>query len=197
MTGAVAAPLPLANVDTDKIVPGRFLKTVSRTGLGKALFHALRYDDAGEPRPDFVLNRAPWRQAGILIAGDNFGCGSSREHAPWALADFGIRAIVAPSFADIFRANCIKNGILPIVLSAVPVKRLMALAGDPDTAFLRIDLPGQTLFAGDESFAFAIDAGSKQMLIEGRDELTTSLGHLPAIAAFERRIAYPVPSATR
>ena len=124
LTG-VAAPLPVANVDTDKIIPARFLKTLTRTGLGKALFDGLRYDATGAERPDFVLNREPFRKAEILIALDNFGCGSSREHAPWALADFGIRCVIAPSFADIFYNNCFKNGILPIVLPPEAVAALM------------------------------------------------------------------------
>ena len=126
---AVAAPLTLVNVDTDMIIPARFLKTIKRTGLGKSLFYAMRYDEAGHERPDFVLNKEPYRRSRILIAGDNFGCGSSREHAPWSLADFGIRCVIAPSFADIFHGNAFKNGILCIQLPQAEVDKLAAKAG--------------------------------------------------------------------
>ena len=148
LTG-VAAPLPLMNVDTDTIIPARYLKTVGRTGLGKAAFQALRYDASGAENPDFILNRAPYRQARILITGANFGCGSSREHAPWSLLDFGITCVIAPSFADIFRNNCLKNGILCIALPAAGVEVLMAKAGSGNTAggAFTVDLARQSITA--------------------------------------------------
>jgi 3-isopropylmalate/(R)-2-methylmalate dehydratase small subunit len=184
----VAASLPLANIDTDKILAGRFLKTTSRAGLGVHLFHALRYDDDGAERSDFILNREPWRRASILIADENFGCGSSREHAPWALLDFGIRCIVAPSFADIFYNNCFKNGILPVILDAADIKRLRADADDPATRGMIVDLPSQTLTrSGGQGVRFELDADRKQALLEGRDEISQSLAALPAITAWEAR----------
>ncbi|WP_409019366.1 3-isopropylmalate dehydratase small subunit [Brevundimonas vesicularis] len=187
LTG-VAASLPLANVDTDKILAGQFLKTTARSGLGVHLFHFLRYDDAGEERADFVLNREPWTQASILVAGPNFGCGSSREHAPWALLDFGIRCIVAPSFADIFYNNCFKNGILPVVLKDAEIERMHADADQSDTARMTVDLPSQTLvLANGDVFAFTVDADRKQALLEGRDELSQSLAAMDAIRAWEAR----------
>jgi 3-isopropylmalate/(R)-2-methylmalate dehydratase small subunit len=137
---AIAAPLPLANVDTDKIIPARFLKTIKRSGLGKSLFAGLRYDDEGKERPDFVLNQEPFRGAQILVAHENFGCGSSREHAPWALLDFGLRCVIAPSFADIFHGNCFKNGILPIVLPRSVCDQLMEDARLGANARITVDL---------------------------------------------------------
>lgn len=181
----IAAPIPQANIDTDKILPGRFLKTITREGLGRALFDTQRFDEAGQERPDFVLNRVPYRQAEILIALENFGCGSSREHAPWALADFGIRAIVAPSFADIFRNNCIKNGILPIALPRSDVDRLIVLASSRETARMRIDLEAGTLVTVEGSQAFEIDDGSRERLLRGLDEIGLSLRHGDAIDRFE------------
>ncbi|KAF1697278.1 3-isopropylmalate dehydratase small subunit [Pseudoxanthomonas jiangsuensis] len=177
---AVAAPLPLVNVDTDKILPAPFLKTISRTGLGKGLFHSLRSE------PDFILNHAPWDQAGILVALDNFGCGSSREHAPWALLDFGIRCVIAPSIADIFYNNCCKNGILPIVLPHTDIDRLMALATDPATATLSVDLAQQTVRATTGlALPFVIDAQRKQDLLQGVDDIARSLTREADIAAYE------------
>ncbi|ABQ68674.1 MULTISPECIES: 3-isopropylmalate dehydratase small subunit [Sphingomonadales] len=184
---AIAAPLPVANVDTDKILAGRFLKTTTREGLGDKLFWALRRD------PGFVLNRAPWDRAGMLIARDNFGCGSSREHAPWALLDFGISCVVAPSFADIFYNNCFKNGLLPIVLPEAEVERLLRLAADPATARMTVDLPAQTIAAGDAVIRFAIDPRRKQDLVEGIDEIAATLAHGDAIARFEARTAAAMP----
>ena len=179
---SVAAPLPLANIDTDKIIAARFLKTISRKGLGTALFSALREDY------QFVLNRAPWSRAGILIALDNFGCGSSREHAPWALLDFGIRCIIAPSFADIFYNNCFKNGILPIVLSPSVVNELLLLVSKPETACLTIDLIPQTVATKDgKVFAFDIDPGRKRDLLAGIDEIARSLGYSARISDFESK----------
>ncbi|WP_295192745.1 3-isopropylmalate dehydratase small subunit [uncultured Brevundimonas sp.] len=184
----VAASLPLVNIDTDKILAGQFLKTTQRAGLGVHLFDAMRYDDRGAERADFVLNREPWRRAEILIAGENFGCGSSREHAPWALLDFGIRCIVAPSFADIFYNNCFKNGILPIALPADEVDRLHCLATDPCLATMTVDLPSQTVSVGDgEEIGFEVDPDRKQALMEGHDEIGQSLLALDAIRAWELR----------
>ena len=183
----VAAPLLLDNVDTDKILPGEYLKTVSRTGLGKALFARLRYNENGNEIADFILNREPWRSAEILVVGDNFGCGSSREHAPWALLDFGITCIVARNFADIFYNNCFKNGILPIPLDADTHRRLAGDAADPDRARLRIDLPQQLIFASDgTSVGFDVEAGAKSALLEGRDEISESLLHQATIDAWQR-----------
>lgn len=177
---AIAAPLPLANVDTDKILAGRFLKTITRKGLGDKLFWSLRQD------PGFVLNAAPWDKAGIVIALDNFGCGSSREHAPWALLDFGIRCIIAPRIADIFYNNCFKNGILPVILPQAQIDRLMALASDPATARMTVDLVAQTVASADGVVeSFQVDARRKSDLIGGVDEIGRSLGHAPAIDSFE------------
>lgn len=179
---AIAAPLPIANVDTDKILAGRFLKTITREGLGEKLFWSLR-QDAG-----FVLNRAPWNRAGILIAFDNFGCGSSREHAPWALLDFGIRCVIAPSIADIFYNNCFKNGILPIVLPEAQVQQLMKCASDPVSARMSVDLMAQTIALADSGcLAFEIDAMRRAGLLEGLDEIDGTLGREGEISAFEAR----------
>lgn len=178
---AIAAPLPIPNVDTDMIVPARFLTTVTRAGLGAALFATQRAD------PTFVLNRAPWSSAGIIVAVDNFGCGSSREHAPWALIDFGIRVVIAPSIADIFYNNCCKNGILPIVLPHEQIDELMHLASDPSTAQMRIDLPHQTIAAGNRSYQFEIDAARKSTLLAGANDISRSLAAEGAIAAYENR----------
>lgn len=177
---AIAASLPFTNVDTDKILPGRFLKTIHRKGLGGALFADLRDD------PDFVLNRPPWSEAGILVAFENFGCGSSREHAPWALLDFGIRCVIAPSIADIFYNNCCKNGILPIALPQDAVVALMHDAEDLSRARLIVDLPGQTIINCDgRSFHFDIDARRKRDLMEGTDDISRSLMQESEIAAYE------------
>lgn len=177
---AVAAPLPMANIDTDQILAGQFLKTLSRDGLGRHLFAALRQE------PGFVLDQAPWNDAGILIALDNFGCGSSREHAPWALLDFGIRCLIAPSFADIFANNCVKNGILTITLPHSDVDALLALVGDPATARLHVDLAQQTISAsGVREWRFAIDARRKQDLLLGMDEIARSMTFDDRISAFE------------
>ena len=180
----VAAPLPMINVDTDMIIPKQFLKTIKRSGLGKALFFEKRYFDDGSERPDFVLNQPPYREAKILIAGENFGCGSSREHAPWALLDFGIRSVIAPSFADIFHNNCFKNGMLPIALPAAEVERLMADARAG--ASLAIDLAKQRIARPDgETIAFEIDPFVKACLLEGLDEIGLTLQKAPMISTFE------------
>jgi 3-isopropylmalate/(R)-2-methylmalate dehydratase small subunit len=192
---AVAAPLALANIDTDKILPGRYLKTVSKIGLGPKLFASMRYDDQGRERDDFVLNNAPWRHAKILIALENFGCGSSREHAPWALVDFGIRCIIAPSFADIFHANCFKNGILPIALSGGPFDLLMADAAHPATASMAIDLAGQTIRrTNGETITFDISLEGKQMLLLGQSDIETSLLSAGHIADWETARSHPCPA---
>ncbi len=183
LTG-VAAPLPMINVDTDMIIPKQFLKTIKRSGLGKALFFEKRYFDDGSERPDFVLNQAPYREAKILIADENFGCGSSREHAPWALLDFGIRSVIAPSFADIFHNNCFKNGMLPITLPVAQVGRLMADARAG--ASLTIDLAKQFIARPDgETIAFEIDPFVKACLLEGLDEIGLTLQKASMISTFE------------
>lgn len=185
---AIAASLPLDNIDTDKILPGEFLKTVSRAGLGGALFARMRYRDDGTENTAFILNQEPWRKAGILVAGHNFGCGSSREHAPWALIDFGISAIIAKSFADIFYNNCLKNGILPIVLDPEDHEVLQVLVGSSATALVKIDLVRQRLeCALGHAFTFDIDAGQKAALIEGRDEIGETLHHWDRIEEWRRR----------
>ena len=189
LTG-VAAPLPLMNVDTDTIIPARYLKTVGRTGLGKAAFHALRYDAAGAENPDFVLNRAPYRDSKILIAGANFGCGSSREHAPWSLLDFGVTCVIAPSFADIFYNNCFKNGILCIVLPISNVETLMAKAGSGNTAggTFTVDLTRQEITAPDGAVTpFAIDPARRRNLLDGLDEVGMTLQAQTQITIFEAR----------
>ena len=187
LTG-VAAPLPMINVDTDMIIPKQFLKTITRSGLGKSLFFEMRYADDGKELPEFVLNKPAYRQAKILVSGDNFGCGSSREHAPWALQDFGIRAVIAPSFADIFRGNCTKNGMLPIVLPQEQIDILMADAEGGNTRTLTIDLASQRVVrANGESFAFEIDPSTKHSLFEGLDEIGQTLKHGSEIASYEAK----------
>ena len=183
---AVAAPLPMQNCDTDRIIPARFLKTIKRTGLGKSLFNELRYNADGSENPEFVLNKPAWRKARILIAGDNFGCGSSREHAPWALLDFGIRCVIAPSFADIFTNNCAKNGILVITLAKSEVDKLMRDAEKGANARLAVDLEAQQITRPDgEKVAFDIDPFTKHCLINGLDDIGLTLQKRDRIAAFE------------
>jgi 3-isopropylmalate/(R)-2-methylmalate dehydratase small subunit len=185
LTG-VAAPLPMMNVDTDMIIPKQFLKTIKRSGLGKSLFFEMRYDDAGADVPDFVLNRPPYRRANILIAGENFGCGSSREHAPWALLDFGIRCVIAPSFADIFYNNCFKNGILPIVLPREQVDALMSVAERGANATFTVDLDRQVIQTPDGvEITFEVDAFRKSCLLGGLDDIGLTLQKVDKIAAFE------------
>lgn len=179
---AVAAPLPLANIDTDKILPAEFLKTVERCGLGKSLFHAMRFLSDGSPCARFVLNREPWTKAGILVALDNFGSGSSREHAPWALSDFGIRVIIAPSFADIFRQNCIKNCILPAVVSREAADAILELVADPEQARLKVDLPSSSITSPfGRQWSFEIDEASRQALAAGENEIDASYKYLADI----------------
>src|SRR5688572_21806567 len=187
LTG-VAAPFALINVDTDMIIPKQFLKTIKRTGLGKSLFHELRYDEKGNERPDFVLNRPAYRNAQILVTGDNFGCGSSREHAPWALLDFGIRCVIAPSFADIFYNNCFKNGILPIVVSAENLKKLMDDAERGANATLTIDLPAQEIRGPDGGIIrFDIEPFRKHCLINGLDDIGLTMEKAADIHTYEKR----------
>ena len=187
LTG-VAAPLPMINVDTDMIIPKQFLKTIARTGLGRSLFFEMRYDDAGEEFDDFVLNLPAYREAKILITGENFGCGSSREHAPWALLDFGIRCLIAPSFADIFYNNCFKNGILPIILPQKSVDALMAEAEQGANATFTADLEAQTITRPNgETVSFEIDPFRKQCLVEGLDDIGLTMKKAGAIKAFEEK----------
>ena len=185
LTG-IAAPMPLANVDTDKIIPARFLKTIKRTGLGVHLFDTLRYDADGNERPEFVLNQEPYRRAEILIAHENFGCGSSREHAPWALLDFGIRCVIAPDFADIFHTNTFKNGILPIKLSREICDQLMEDAKLGENARITIDLEAQVVVRPNgEKIPFEIDAFRKHLLLNGLDDIGQTLQHAPSIDRYE------------
>ncbi len=193
LTG-IAAPLPRMNVDTDMIIPKQHLKTIKRTGLGKVLFDELRFKENGEEIPDFILNQSPYREAKILITGENFGCGSSREHAPWSLLDFGIRCIIAPSFADIFFNNCFKNGILPIALSGSEVDTLMADAKNPDTATMTVDLPEQTIQRSNgEMLSFPVDEFRKHCLLNGLDDISLTLKQEDKIAAFERQQQQRLP----
>jgi 3-isopropylmalate/(R)-2-methylmalate dehydratase small subunit len=185
---AVAAPLPLANVDTDKIIPARFLKTIKRTGLGVHLFDTLRYDENGRERPDFVLNQADYRNARILITHENFGCGSSREHAPWALLDFGIRCVIAPDFGDIFYNNCFKNGILPVRLPREVCDQLIEDAKLSANARLTVDLERQVVLRPNgQEIRFEIDPFRKHLLLNGLDDIGQTLQHADAIAAYETR----------
>jgi 3-isopropylmalate/(R)-2-methylmalate dehydratase small subunit len=187
LTG-IAAPLPLINVDTDKIIPGPYLKTIERTGLGKALFEELRYLSNGAENPDFVLNKPAYRQATILIAGENFGCGSSREHAPWALLDFGIRCIIAPSFADIFYNNCFKNGMLPIQLSQTVIDELMGEASKGANARFSVNLETQIIMTPDgREISFEVEEFRKHCLLNGLSDVGLTLKKEKAIADFETR----------
>jgi len=181
-----AAPMPLVNIDTDMIIPKVFLKTIKRSGLGVNLFDEMRYDREGNEITDFVLNQPQYRDAQILVAGDNFGCGSSREHAPWAIKDFGIRCVIAPSFADIFHNNCFKNGILPIVLPQEQVDVLMKDAEKGSNARMTIDLEGQTVTTSDgEKFPFEVDAFKKHCLLNGLDDIGLTLEKGTAIDTYE------------
>ena len=190
----VAAPMPLVNIDTDMIIPKQFLKTIQRSGLGKNLFDEMRYDADGNEIPEFVLNQPAYRKAEILVTGDNFGCGSSREHAPWALADFGIKAIISTSFADIFHNNCFKNGMLPIVLPQEQVDVLMEDARKGENARISIDLESQTVTAADgQVFSFEIDPFKKHCLLNGLDDIGLTLEKVSAIDAFEAQAAQARP----
>jgi len=185
---AVAAPLPMINVDTDMIIPARFLKTIKRTGLGKSLFYTLRYDDDGNEREDFVLNKKSYKDAEILVTGNNFGCGSSREHAPWALDDYGIRCVIAPDFADIFYNNSFKNGILLIKLPQQDVDKLMEDAERGANATVTVDLENQEITGPDGgTIKFQIDAFKKHCLLNGLDDIGLSLEKEDKINAFEEK----------
>jgi 3-isopropylmalate/(R)-2-methylmalate dehydratase small subunit len=187
LTG-VAAPMPLVNIDTDMIIPKQFLKTIQRSGLGKNLFDEMRYTQDGAEIPDFVLNQPAYRNAQILVAGDNFGCGSSREHAPWALLDFGIRCVISTSFADIFYNNCFKNGILPVVLPQAAVDHLMDDARKGANARITVDLASQTVTASDgKTFAFEVDAFKKHCLMNGLDDIGLTLEKAAAIDSYEAK----------
>lgn len=185
----IAAPLNLINIDTDMIIPKQFLKVIKREGLGKNVFDEMRFTADGAEIADFVLNTEPYRSAQILIAGDNFGCGSSREHAPWALLDFGIRCIIAPSFADIFFNNCFKNGILPIVLPQPQVEALMAAAGDGANAEMTVDLETQQITSPNgETIDFEVDEFRKHCLMNGLDDIGLALQKKDKIDAFEAEL---------
>jgi 3-isopropylmalate/(R)-2-methylmalate dehydratase small subunit len=193
LTG-VAAPLPIINVDTDMIIPKQFLKTILRTGLGKSLFYEMRYDEKGAEKADFVLNKPAYREAQILVAGDNFGCGSSREHAPWALLDFGIRCVISTSFADIFYNNCFKNGILPIVVSPDDLKKLMDDAERGANATISIDLAAQEIRGPDGGMIrFDIDPFRKHCLMNGLDDIGLTMEKAAHIDAFEKKHASERP----
>jgi 3-isopropylmalate/(R)-2-methylmalate dehydratase small subunit len=185
---AVAAPLPIINIDTDAIIPKQFLKTIKRTGLGKNLFHELRYDEHGKEKPDFVLNKPAYRQAEILVAGENFGCGSSREHAPWALMDFGIRCVISSGFADIFYNNCFQNGILPITVKPEDLEKLMDDAQRGANAKLSVDLEKQEIRGPDGGVVnFEIDPFRKHCLLNGLDGIGLTLEKKTAIESYETK----------
>ncbi|WAJ30219.1 3-isopropylmalate dehydratase small subunit [Antarcticirhabdus aurantiaca] len=193
LTG-IAAPLPIVNVDTDMIIPKDYLKTIKRTGLGKGLFAELRYEADGSDKPDFVLNKPNYKGAEILVAGDNFGCGSSREHAPWALLDFGIRCVISTSFADIFYNNCFKNGILPVRVTPEQLDLLMDDASRGSNARLTIDLESQTISGPDGgTIHFDIDPFRKHCLLNGLDDIGLTLEKAPAIEAYEQKLAAERP----
>ena len=187
---SVAAPLPMINIDTDKIIPKNYLKTIKRTGLGKALFAEIRYDEAGNENPDFILNKPAYRKAQILVAGENFGCGSSREHAPWALLDFGIRCVISTSFADIFYNNCFKNGILPIKVTPQELEKLMDDANRGANATLTVDLEAQEIRGPDGGIiTFAVDEHRKHCLLEGLDDVGLTMKKEKSITEYEAKAA--------
>ena len=188
LTG-VAAPLPMINIDTDKIIPKQYLKTIERDGLGKALFAEMRYNKDGSEKEDFVLNQPAYRKAELLIAGENFGCGSSREHAPWALKDFGIKCVVSTSFADIFYNNCFKNGILPIILPQEDIDKLMDDASRGANAVISVDLEAQEISGPDGgTISFEMDAHRKRCLLEGLDDIGLTLEKTATIEKFETKV---------
>ena len=190
----VAAPMPLVNIDTDMIIPKVFLKTIKRSGLGVNLFDEMRYDREGNEKPDFVLNKPQYRDAKILVAGDNFGCGSSREHAPWAIADFGIKCVISTSFADIFYNNCFKNGILPLVLPEDAVDTLMKDAEKGANSIIEVDLENQTIVSSDgEIFRFEVDPFKKHCLLNGLDDIGLTMEKEDHIAAYELKASQQFP----
>ena len=188
ITGAMAY-LPIANIDTDMIIPKQYLKTIKRTGLGTWLFAEMRYDEANQPKPDFILNQPHFQQTKILLAEENFGCGSSREHAVWSLLDFGVQVVIAPSFADIFYSNCFKNGLLPIVLAKMDIQRLVDQKNDPVT----VDLDLQVIRIDTLEISFSIDAWRRETLLKGLDEIGETLAYAKEISIFEiqQKIAQP------
>ena len=187
----IPAPLPMINVDTDMIIPKQFLKTIKRSGLGKNLFHELRYDIQGNIKNDFVLNWDPYKTSKILIAGANFGCGSSREHAPWSLLDFGFKSIIAPSFADIFYNNCFKNGILPIKIDEEKIKQISEYSLRKEE--IKIDLNEQKIIFGNNEIKFDLDQFKKKCLIEGLDDIALSLEKSKKIESFEKKLKISKP----
>jgi 3-isopropylmalate/(R)-2-methylmalate dehydratase small subunit len=191
---AIAAPMPLINIDTDMIIPKQFLKTIKRSGLGVSAFHEMRYNLEGSENPDFVLNHEAYKGVNILVAGDNFGCGSSREHAPWALLDFGIRCVISTSFADIFYNNCFKNGILPVVVTEDELQLLMKDAEKGSNARMVVDLENQQIETSDgEVIAFDVDQHRKHCLINGLDDIGLSMEKIASIDAFETQMAQRAP----
>ena len=191
---AIAAPMPLINIDTDMIIPKQFLKTIKRSGLGVNAFHEMRYDLDGNENPDFVLNNEAYKGANILVAGDNFGCGSSREHAPWALLDFGIRCVISTSFADIFYNNCFKNGILPVVVSEDELQLLMKDAEKGSNSRMIVDLENQQIETSDgEVISFDVDQHRKHCLINGLDDIGLSMEKIASVDAFEAQMAQSAP----
>ena len=183
--------LPIANIDTDTIIPAQFLKTIKRTGLGKHLFFAMRYDESGNLINDFILNKSPFNQSKILIVDKNFGCGSSREHAPWALLDFGITCVISSSYADIFYNNCFKNGILPITISDEEIKEISEYANRKEE--IAINLPDQKIIFGNKEIKFEIDEFKKKCLLEGLDDIALSLEKLDKIVAYENKLKSSKP----
>ena len=183
---SIPAYLPIVNIDTDMIIPKQFLKTIKRTGLGKNLFYEMRYDQNGDKINDFILNSDPYDKSKILVAGKNFGCGSSREHAPWALLDFGITCVISSSFADIFYSNCFKNGILPITLSEEEIKEISEYSNRKEE--ITVSLPDQKIMFGNKEIKFEIDEFKKKCLIEGLDDIALSLEKLENIISFEKEI---------
>ena len=183
---SIPAYLPIVNIDTDMIIPKQFLKTIKRTGLGKNLFFEMRYDDKGNEIKDFTLNQEPYNQSKILIAGKNFGCGSSREHAPWALLDFGITCVISSSYADIFYSNCFKNGILPIILEEEKIKELSEYSKRKEE--ISIDLAGEKIIFGNSEIKFDIDPFKKKCLLEGLDDIALSLAKEDKINSFEKNL---------
>ena len=191
---SVAAPLPMPNIDTDKITPARYLKTIKRSGLGQFLFYELRFDESGKERPEFILNKPAYRNAQILVTGDNFGCGSSREHAPWALLDYGIRCVISTNFADIFYNNCFKNGILPIKVSPEVLEKLLDDASRGSNATITIDLEAQEIRGPDGgTVKFEIDPFRKHCLLNGLDDVGLTLKKESAIRSFEEKAAAARP----
>ena len=183
---SIPAYLPIVNIDTDMIIPKQFLKTIKRTGLGKNLFYEMRYDNNGKEIEDFILNQSPFNQSKILIAGKNFGCGSSREHAPWALLDFGITCVISSSYADIFYNNCFKNGILPVIINDEQIKQISEYSNRKEE--ISVNLQGQKIEFGNNEIVFDIDQFKKKCLLEGLDDISLSLEKLEKIITFEKKL---------